>query len=595
MPPEPRDCLVALVRHCEASDGEAGSPRRLTDAGRARAAEVGRALAGFGAQRLLSSPAARAVETAEAIGAALGLPVEVADGLRGGGRAAGAGSGGPHEQDDDDEDPAAVVARIERTVAEALAAGAQRIVAVSHGRPHNWVLCAFHGVAAPLSNTFEVDEGGFSVLRYTADGDGVRLAEVVAQGGGRCPVIDFDHTTADYAENWIEHYAAIRAAAPVGWSPRHGGFWVVSRYREVAAAARDDESFSSDHDVDGTRNGYQGVGLPVSVGMRSVPMEVDPPEFFEYRRLLNPRFTRAACAEWRPWLDEQAHALIDKRIESGRIDFAEDLAIPLPSMFMVSLLGLPLDEWRPLTEPFHRVVTELPGTAEHADACDGLERVFARLRAEVAARRGAGRGAAVGDDLTSHLAAAEVGGRPLNDDEVVGMLQLMLFGGVDSTTALIAQALLWLDGHPAWRGRLADDAALRDPATEEFLRYFSPVPLNGRTVTRDMELGGARLHERDRLFLSWAAANHDPEAFEAPDAVVLDRAPNHHAAFGIGLHYCIGAHFARLMFRVVLDAVFERMPDFAVDRAGAVRYPSNGQVNGYSRLPATFTPGPRRG
>ncbi|WP_271188834.1 cytochrome P450 [Dactylosporangium matsuzakiense] len=403
-------------------------------------------------------------------------------------------------------------------------------------------------------------------------------------------MIDFDFSSPEYARRWPDIYAELREHAPVAYSSRHGGFWVVSSSALARQVARDPATFSSDHDPTGERTGYRGVGIPHSVGTRSLPQEADPPESTFYRRLMSPWFSQTAVARWEPWLTRLAEHLIGAKLPEGRLDVADDLAFPAPAMLVTALLGLPVDDWRELVDPFHTLVTRRPGDPEHARAEAGLTEVL-RLVADTVARRRH----EPGEDLLSGLVAARPGGRRLSDEQIVSIAQLVFFGGVDSTTALVTSAVHRLDTHPAERARLTGEPGLLGAATEEYLRWFSPIHLNGRTVTTDVTLGGCPLKAGDRLLIAWAGANRDPATAAEPERVVLDRPDNRHLAFGAGVHHCLGAHFARMMFRVVFSALLRHVPDFRVDHAGAERYPSVGQVNGFSHLPVTFTPRAARG
>jgi len=198
--------------------------------------------------------------------------------------------------------------------------------------------------------------------------------------------------------------------------------------------------------------------------------------------------------------------------------------------------------------------------------------------------------------ILNGLIEASIGGRPATDEDIRDTLMLLIGGGFDTTTALTAHSLEWLSENPAERDRLRSElASLIDPATEEFLRYYTPAPGDGRTVTRDYELSGRKLEEGDRLWLSWAMANRDPEVFPDPDQIQLDRKHNRHTSFGLGLHRCIGSNVARAVYKSMLTAVLDRMPDYVCDRSGAVHYDTIGVINGMKHLPATFTPGPRLG
>ena len=153
----------------------------------------------------------------------------------------------------------------------------------------------------------------------------------------------------------------------------------------------------------------------------------------------------------------------------------------------------------------------------------------------------------------------------------------------------------WLDRHSDQRQPLLDDPGLLDTATEEFVRFTTPAQGGGRTVTRDCDIGGHSFHAGDRVWMAYGMANHDPGAFDEPDEIVLDRFPNRHAGFGLGVHRCIGSNLARMTFKTMLTAVLERLPDYRLVEGGAVRYEDIGTINGYQHLPATFSASARLG
>jgi cytochrome P450 len=194
------------------------------------------------------------------------------------------------------------------------------------------------------------------------------------------------------------------------------------------------------------------------------------------------------------------------------------------------------------------------------------------------------------------LAKLRIEGEAPPDIELIGMLNLLIGGGFDTTTALTAHALEWLSLNPAERERLSRDRdTLINPATEEFLRYFTPAPGDARTISEDMELFGNSLREAERVWLSWAMANRDPALFDDPDSVLLDRKGNRHFSFGLGVHRCIGSNVARTVFKSMLTAVLDRMPDYQCAEEGTVHYDSIGVIQGMRHLPATFTPGRKTG
>ena len=198
--------------------------------------------------------------------------------------------------------------------------------------------------------------------------------------------------------------------------------------------------------------------------------------------------------------------------------------------------------------------------------------------------------------LIDGLATAEINGAVPPDFELLGIIALLMGGGFDTTTALTARSLEWLSEHPDQRERLsAERDTLLNPATEEFLRFFTPAPGDGRTISAACEIAGQQFKEGERIRLSWAMSNRDPAVFPHPNEVDLARTGNRHHSFGLGIHRCIGSNVARMVFKRMVTAVLDRMPDYVCDPAGAVHYDSTGVINGMKQLPATFTPGRRLG
>jgi cytochrome P450 len=189
-----------------------------------------------------------------------------------------------------------------------------------------------------------------------------------------------------------------------------------------------------------------------------------------------------------------------------------------------------------------------------------------------------------GEDLVSFLLDQEIDGEPIPDDELVNMLFLLLIAGVDTTWSAIGSSMLHLATHPDDRRRLAADPSLIPTATEEFLRAYAPVFI-ARVATQDTELAGCPINQGSWVMLSFNAANRDPEVFEQPEEVVIDRAVNRHAAFGLGVHRCLGSNLARLEMTIALEAWLARFPEFSLTDPAAVTF-SAGQVRGPRSIPA---------
>ena len=195
-------------------------------------------------------------------------------------------------------------------------------------------------------------------------------------------------------------------------------------------------------------------------------------------------------------------------------------------------------------------------------------------------------------DLFSRIVHGELDGEPLDEVQISMYGMLMMLGGMDTTSGLTGNALLQLCEHPELRQQLIDDPSLLTSATEEFLRHDTPTLGLGRTTTRDVEIGGCVIPEGEKVLLMWAAANRDPAIFENPDEIDFSRENRKHLSFGVGAHRCLGSNLAREMFKVMLEEMLRRLPDF--DLAGEpVRYEDAAEVYGLSSLPIRFTPGTR--
>jgi len=400
--------------------------------------------------------------------------------------------------------------------------------------------------------------------------------------------VDVDHTSPEYARNFHAIARELREDCPVAFSKHHGGYWLVTDYESCAHALRDDAVFSSLHaveEIDGIR--YGGVNIPEAPYQNAL-IEMDPPEWNIFRRILNPVFAPPRVEELRPRVLEFTTDCIDKVIESGAIDFVLDLANPVPAMVTLLILGLPLEDWGKYAEPTHEVVYTRPGTPAFEKAVAGQQWMFETLYREIVDRRTSPR-----DDVLTQLVTSKIDGRRLTDEEIVSMLNTVVNGGVDTTTSLLSNAIEHLDRDRESRQLLIDRPEMIPTATEEFLRYFSPVHAFSRTVVRDTELEGQQLRPGDRVLLCFGSANRDHTQFPDPDTFIPDRFPNRHVAFGLGKHRCIGSTLARHQFAIMLEQVLRRMPDYVIDRERTERYPSIGIVNGYIMMPARFTPGRR--
>jgi cytochrome P450 len=403
----------------------------------------------------------------------------------------------------------------------------------------------------------------------------------------------FDRHTPEYRTQFKQITEEMHAKCPMAWSDTYGGHWVAAGSHEVFELARC-PAVSNDHDIHNERRGYKGISIPTASRVNQVRggiLEMDNPEHHIYRSVLNPYLSPAAVKRWEPFVNDVTRACLDDKIEQGSIDFVDDLANVVPAVLTLAMMGIPLKNWKMYSEPTHAAVY----TPEHSPDIQrvtemhrqmGIDLVNNMIEIRNHPRPG----------LVNALLEMRIDGEPAPDLEILGNLGLIIGGGFDTTTALTAHSLEWLSEHPDERELLSRERdTLLDPATEEFLRYFTPAPGDGRTFSDDVELDGTHFKEGERLWISWAMANRDPSVFHDPDEIVLDRKGNRHFSFGLGVHRCAGSNVARTVFKSMLTAVLDRMPDYRCDPAGTVHYETIGVIQGMRKLPATFTPGRRVG
>jgi cytochrome P450 len=403
--------------------------------------------------------------------------------------------------------------------------------------------------------------------------------------GKHCPV-GFDHHSPAYSADWMGVLRELRERCPVAWSEAHGGFWLLSRYDDVVRVARDDRRFSQAKHQDAEGNATDGALIP-AFGPVSVPFELGPPEHGKYRALFAPLLSPEAVAKLEPRVRALVTEAIDAVIGAGRADLMMDIAEAVPAYLTCELLGFERAEAHRICTIAHQVVYVAPGSPDFGAVIAGMAWLGERIAALIADRAEAPR-----DDLISYFVHARVDGVQVSVLRASQMISQFIFGAVDTTGSFVSTALMYLHDHPEQRGWLRADLSRVPAAVEELLRYFTTAQHAARTVLEPVEIGGQMLQPGDRVMMSWAAANHDPAKFEQPDEVILDRKMGYHLAFGVGAHTCMGLHLGRLQARIMIAEVVRRLPDYRVS-GSAQPYPSVGVINGWVRIPVTFTPGPR--
>jgi cytochrome P450 len=389
---------------------------------------------------------------------------------------------------------------------------------------------------------------------------------------------DFDHTDPQWVNNPFPIWEDLQNRCPVAHTERYGGAWLPTTHETVSAVAYDTENFTSrDIIMSDNRPGPQAPPAPIGV---APPITSDPPFHHDARRLLLPAFSPKAVEKLEPFTREYCQKLIDSIGDRKEFDGAEEYAQNIPVMVIAKMLGFPEEDADIFRVFIRQVLEEVDKPEEERFA--GFISLFEYLDKQITEHLESPR-----DDLTSFLLDAELNGEPLSQAHIVGTIALLLIAGIDTTWSAIGSSLWHLATHPEDRHRLAAEPELMPFAIEEFLRAYAPVTM-ARLVKNDFDFHGCPMKTDDWVLLPFPAANRDPAVFEDPHTVKLDREENRHAAFGLGIHRCIGSNLARMELTVAVETFIENFgPNFELGD-GPVRF-SAGQVRGPRQLSLRLT------
>ncbi|HEV3499762.1 MAG TPA: cytochrome P450 [Bradyrhizobium sp.] len=385
-------------------------------------------------------------------------------------------------------------------------------------------------------------------------------------------VHDFDHTDPRWTENPFPIWDELRAECPVVHTKRFLGCYLPTTYEAVKQVAYDTEHFSS-------RRVIVRDVRPEAVAS-SPPITSDPPEHKPAKQLLLPPFTPNAMKKLEPRVRAICNELIDEFIAERKCDAAARYTKHIPVRAIAHMLGIPEKDGELFINWIHGIL-EL-GIKDN----DALMRAV-REMTEYFAGQIEQRKQHPTDDLISTLMnARDKNGQPLSDPHVQGSLRLLLIAGIDTTWSAIGSSLWHLAKTPGDRQRLVAEPELMPTAVEELLRAYSPVTM-AREVMKETVISGCPVKPGNMVLLSFPAANRDPAVFPDADKVVIDRKENRHAAFGLGIHRCVGSNLARMEMTVAIEEWLKRIPDFRLDPAGQVTW-SEGTVRGPRQLPMLF-------
>jgi cytochrome P450 len=384
-------------------------------------------------------------------------------------------------------------------------------------------------------------------------------------------ICDFDHTDPRWTENPYPIWDALRAAGPVVHTERFLGCYMPTTFEAVKQITYDTEHFSSRRVV--VRD-VRPQTIP------SPPITSDPPEHKPAKQLLLPSFTPESVGKLEPRVRAICNELIDGFIDDGGCDAAARYSRHIPVRAIAHMLGIPEADGDLFIKWIHEILEV--GITNQAVMMKAVDEMIGYFSSHIERRK-----THPTDDLiTTLMNARDKDGQPLSDVHVQGTLRLLLIAGIDTTWSAIGSSLWHLAKTPADRERLIAEPELLPTAIEEFLRAFAPVTM-AREVIKETEISGCPIKPGNMVLLSFPAANRDPAMFPDADKIVIDRKQNPHAAFGLGIHRCIGSNLARMEMTVAIEEWLKRIPDFRLDPAGKVVW-SEGTVRGPRQLPVLF-------
>ena len=368
-------------------------------------------------------------------------------------------------------------------------------------------------------------------------------------------------------------YDRLRSASPVFYD-KESHLWMVFDYEGVKRVLNEFETFSS------------------RVGPAEWIVFMDPPRQTKLRALISQAFTQRSIANLERRIRELARDLLDRTIDRGEMDLADDFSVSLPIRVIAEMLGIPIGDL-PRFKRWNDVILNMsytvPGGASAAGAMNEFVAVTAEMNDYLTGllekRRAAGK-----DDLLTRLAQAEIEGERLTQQEILCFFQLLLLAGSETTTNLINNAMLSFIENPDQLARLRTTPGLMPSAIEETLRYRSPLQWMFRLTKREVEIHGQVIPAGKMILTMIGSANRDPKQFREPNRFDITREPNPHIAFGHGAHFCLGAPLARLESRVALTLLLECWDHFELASREPWEPRRGLHVHGPTHLPIRFQP-----
>jgi len=376
-------------------------------------------------------------------------------------------------------------------------------------------------------------------------------------------VVDFDvHHPLRGDEDLHSAWKRLQDGPDIVWAPYYGGHWITTRWEDIDYLQRTHDPYS-----------MRDVTMPSGTRpTRLLPLEADPPEHAGYRAIINPWFAPKKIASIKDFARTLAVQIIEQLRPRGECEFMSEFALQLPIAVFMHMTALPMVDRQRLLG-----YTRMSTRGSPAERGEASRLMMAYLQPLIEARR-----AAPGDDILSGVIHARIDGRPLSDTDLMSMLLVILFGGLDTVASTLGFIAHFLAGHTEHRLQLIEHPELIDKAIEELMRRFSPSN-TARTLTRDIEYKGIQFKSGDKIYVAPILAGMDERRYPDADRIDFQRKDTVHASFGNGPHRCPGSLLARLEIRIFLEEWLPRIPVFALKDGERVVY-GTGQVNCVERL-----------
>lgn len=378
---------------------------------------------------------------------------------------------------------------------------------------------------------------------------------------------NFDHHSPEYREHSIDILDHMQRKCPFAHSPNYDGFWVATKAKDCLEIAKNAEVFSN----------WPAEVIPALEPTLMIPINIDPPDLYDYRSILNPLFSPAKVKELAEFVRATAEDLMSKIIAKGGGDLAEEYALPLTGIVTLKLIGFDITDWPLYTYPLHELIYSGKPLEERRAASGAM---VERMREEIRRMKAE----PVPGSIVEYLYNVDMAGRKLRDDEVDSIILIMLGGGLDTTQSLFGMVSVFLGRNPDRRQELIDNPELMDSAIEEFLRVFPPTQGNSRRATKEVVVGGRTIKPDEHVFMSYAAANRDPDEHRDPQKIDFRRETNRHFSFGLGPHRCLGSHLARLEVKTLLEVLLKQIPHYQLVEKGVELANDLGTIAGFKHV-----------